>query len=124
MNNPVQISEIIERWKARQAEWSRLHVQVDGAALACEIVNDLQQIAESDGTDELTLSAASGLSGYTVDHLSRMLRDGTIANAGKKGAPRIKRADLPARPKRGLAKVNGTTYNALTDARLSLGAQR
>ena len=124
MKNPTHISEIIERWHARQTEWSRLHVQVDGAALAGEIVADLEKIAESDGSDALTLNAASELSGYSTDHLSRMLREGTIPNAGRKGVPRIRRADLPNRPKSVLASRHGQPYDAATDARLSLGVRR
>jgi hypothetical protein len=123
MNRPEHISEVIQRWTDRQTEWSRLHVQVDGAALAGEIVADLEKIAESDRGDELTLTAASALSGYSTDHLSRLIRDGSIPNAGRRGSPRIRRADLPIRPKGSLAKLNGIAYNAVTDAR-SLGVRR
>lgn len=120
MNAPIR--EIIQRWTERQAEWSRLHVQVDGAALAGEIVADLEKIAASNGDDELTLTAAANLSGYSTDHLSRLIREGSIPNAGRKGSPRIRRSDLPIRPK-GIAKMNGIAYNPVTDAR-SLGIRR
>jgi hypothetical protein len=117
------ITALIERWQGRQQEWSRLHAQVDGAALAGEVVADLQKIAESNGAEELTLTAASTLSGYSTDHLSRLLRDGAIPNAGRKGSPRIRRADLPIRPKPRVAIMNGTAYDPVTDAR-SLGIRR
>jgi len=123
MTRPEHVSEVLQRWQERQAEWSRLHVQVDGAALAGEIVADLEKIAEGDGGDELTLTTASTLSGYSVDHLSRLLRDGTIPNAGRKGSPRIRRADLPIRPKGGIATARNIGYDAVTDAR-SLGIRR
>jgi hypothetical protein len=122
MNRHEHITEIIARWSAREAEWSRLGASVNGSALAAEVIADLEKIAASDGGDELTLTAASTLSGYSTDHLSRLIREGSIPNAGKKGSPRIRRADLPIRPK-GIAKVNGIAYNALTDAR-SLGIRR
>ncbi len=124
MSQPVHIGEVIARWQQRRDEWSRLHVQVDGAALAGEIVADLEKIAETDSSDELTLTAAANLSGYTTDHLSRMIREGTIHNAGRKGSPRIRRSDLPIRPRDSLAKTNGQRYDAVTDARLSLGVRR
>jgi hypothetical protein len=120
---PESIGSAIERWRAREAEWSRLRVQVDGAALAGEIVTDLERIAESDAADELTLTAASTLSGYSTDHLSRLIRDGSLPNAGRKGAPRIRRADLPMRPKRCIATARNKGYNPVTDAR-SLGVRR
>ena len=64
----------------------------------------------------LTLREAADLSGYTVDHLARLIRKGSIANAGRRHSPRIRVADLPYRPKR----FDGSTkrsYDVSTDAR-------
>jgi hypothetical protein len=49
--------------------------------------------AEQDAV--LTLAQASAESGYRVDSLRHKLADGTLPNAGRKGSPRIRRADLP-----------------------------
>jgi hypothetical protein len=46
----------------------------------------------------LTLEQASALSGYSRDPLSRMTREGKLVNRGRKGAPRIRRGDLPTKP--------------------------
>ena len=47
--------------------------------------------------DETTFSLveASRESGYSADHLGRLVRDGKIPNAGRPGAPRIALKDLP-----------------------------
>jgi hypothetical protein len=117
------LSLVIERWRSREDEWSRFRVQVDGAALAGEIVADLQRIIENDGGEGLTLRAASALSGYSTDHLSRLIREGVLPNAGRKGAPRICRADLPIKPKRVIATARNNGYDPNTDAR-SIGIRR
>jgi hypothetical protein len=123
MNRPEHITEIIQRWTDRQAEWSKLGANVNGAALAAEVVADLEKIAASNGDAELTLTDASTLSGYSTDHLSRLIREGKLENRGRKGAPRIRRADLPLRPKGGIATARNNGYNPDTDAR-SLGVRR
>lgn len=48
--------------------------------------------------ETLTLSEAAERSGYSADHLSRLIRHGKLPNAGRKGAPRIRRADVPTKP--------------------------
>ena len=43
----------------------------------------------------LTLADAARESGYSTDHLGRLVRDGKIPNAGRPGAPEIARRHLP-----------------------------
>ena len=43
----------------------------------------------------LTLTDAASESGYSTDHLGRLVREGKIPNAGRPGAPRIARRHLP-----------------------------
>jgi hypothetical protein len=117
MNPPEHLGKVIQRWEERRQEWSRLRVQVDGAALAKEVVADLEHIAEADNSEELTLSAAAALSGYSRDHLARLIREGAIRNAGKRGKPRIYRIDLPIRPASRVAALDGGRYDPITDAR-------
>lgn len=111
------ISKIRQRWEARLEEWERLHVHVYGEAVVLEILADLRRISEIGGAEELTLSDAAQLSGYSTDHLSRLIRAGKLPNRGKKGAPRICRDELPMRPKTNLTNVRNREYDPITDAR-------
>lgn len=50
----------------------------------------------------LTLEEAAVESGYTKEHLGRLVREGTIPNAGTKGSPLILRRHLPRKPGHGI----------------------
>ena len=45
--------------------------------------------------EALTLKEAAAESGYTPDHLGRLIREGRLPKIGAPGSPRIRRADLP-----------------------------
>jgi len=71
---------------------------------AAEAFRRAAQELEASLRDELgellTLDQAVSESGYSLDHLRHLVADGTIPNAGRKGAPRIRRADLPRRARK------------------------
>jgi hypothetical protein len=62
---------------------------------------ELDAALEAHGDDTLSLKEASRASGYTADHLGLLVKRGTIPNAGRIGAPRIRRADLPIKEAEG-----------------------
>ena len=67
--------------------------------------------------EELSLTKSASVSGYSKRRLSELLADGTIPNAGRKGAPRIRRGDLPKR----VGSRSADSFDALTEAKLILG---
>lgn len=111
-------AQIRERWEVRRREWERLHVQVDGAALAAEVISDLERLDSATGEEALTLTQAAQRSGYTTDHLSRLIRQGKLTNVGRKGSPRVLARELPKRPESKLADRSPAPYDGATDARL------
>lgn len=115
----ASIRELVDRWEAKKAEWARLRAQVDGAALADEVLHDLASLEEAEPV--LSLAEAAKRTGYSPDHLSRLVRDGALANYGRKGAPRVKLSECPAKP--ALRKSYAPAYNATADAR-ALGTRR
>jgi hypothetical protein len=108
------LSEIQARWEARQVEHSRLGTLVPFAALCAEVLDDLRELSID---DTITLKEASLLGGYSVDHLQRLVRQGTITNVGRKHAPRIRRQDVPTKPGRSVAALPSTSPRDQLSAR-------
>lgn len=93
--NPPALRSLRERWLARRDELHRLDALVNGARLCEELLADLDAASASAEAVLLSLRAASAESGYSADHLGRLVRAGKIANAGRPNAPKIRRTDLP-----------------------------
>jgi hypothetical protein len=96
---------------------------VDGAGICDEVIADIDRILEELSAESLTLAEAARRSGYTADHIARLVRNGTLTNAGRKHAPRVLSGELPHRPRRVLATPLTGIYDSSSDAR-SLRSRR
>ena len=104
--------------RAAAASYAEVDAHVSGAKLLAKLIADLEQISSALSDQPVTLAEASRLSGYSPDHLARLVRQGRIRNVGRKGAPRVLVGDLPRRPPRSsLAPPVVGSYDAQTDAR-------
>jgi len=116
--------ELLHRWQARRDEYGRVNAMVNGAKVLDEFIADLTKVLSAEANTVLTLETAALRSGYSKEHLARLIREGTLPNAGRRGAPRIYARDLPhraAHPALGSRSRQG--YNPMTDAR-ALGLVR
>ena len=93
----LNLTSLRVRWEARRDDLRRLHAQVDGAVLIDELLGEVSSLCASQSLEPVTLAEASRIGGYSVDHLQRLVRRGTIENMGRKGSPRIRRSDVPVR---------------------------
>ena len=94
---PPTVDQLPAGWRARANELRAFGAE--GAALAFEHTAAELDAALRLAADELlTLEAAAQASGYTAEHLGRLVREGKIANAGRPNAPRLRRGDLPLKP--------------------------
>jgi hypothetical protein len=115
--------DLVDRWTNRRDELQKLHAAVDGAAICEEVLADLDALQRLAGETMLKLSDAAAVSGYSRDHLARLLREGKLPNTGRKGAPRIRITDLPRRPSTPLAGSRPTQYDPDADARALRGVR-
>jgi hypothetical protein len=70
-----------------------------GATTQAEAVErcalELEDALAAEDGELLTLQRAAQISGYSADHLSRLIRQGALRNLGRPRAPRVRRGDLP-----------------------------
>lgn len=91
--------DLAESWRD-EADQLRERYAADHLAQLCEAhARELEQLANARLDEELTITQAADISGYSKSHLRQLIRDGEIPNAGRKGRPRIRRGDLPMKRK-------------------------
>ena len=96
------------RWRSRAKDF-RDHAQ-EPLARAYEIcATELEEWLREQDERPVDLQEAATLSGYSGDHLGRLVREGKIPNAGRQGAPRIALRDVPIKPR---ASVPGVAEDA------------
>jgi hypothetical protein len=86
------------RWTAKRDVFAEAGALVDGARLLDHVLADVEAVFASEEAETLTVAEAARESGYTRDHVARLIRSGTIPNAGRPRAPRVRRGDLPRKP--------------------------
>ena len=98
---PMRAADFEQKWSAQLERFRQLDAHVSAASLCEEGLTDFRamQIAETD--ELLTLRKAATESGYSVDHLSRLVRSGRLADRrtpGSHGRIVVRRSDLPHKP--------------------------
>lgn len=117
-------NDLLVKWRAEATTMDRRGSMVLGGPLCREFLADLEAVAQVATDELLTVAQAAAESGYSHEHVARMVREGTIPNAGRRRAPRIRRTDLPRKPGRALAAPSAASYDPATDARDLLSRQR
>jgi len=87
--------ELVRRWTDRREDLERLLATVSANRIIDEFLADVSAVFATEEDTLLTLREAARESGYSPDHLGRLVRDGAIPNAGRPRSPRIRRKDLP-----------------------------
>ncbi len=81
-------------------------------------VQQVESALRSSANAQPTLREAALQSGYSADHLARLIRKGKLPNAGRRGSPRIRAGDLPTRlHPSDIARRSPRPYDPRTDAR-------
>ena len=90
----ASVRSLPDAWRRRAGKLRRYGAETSAIALeAC--AEELETVLRERDETTLSLTDAARESGYSADHLGRLVRDGKIPNAGRPGAPRIARRHLP-----------------------------
>ena len=100
-----RLRDLAVRWKTEADTLERRYADERAARLFRLHAVELEEAIREEEAEALTLQEASAESGFSADHLGRLLRDGKLPNAGRPHAPRIRRDRLPV--KAGCAVANG-----------------
>lgn len=91
--------ELVAHWRTEAISlraWGAI-----GEATTLERAAVQLEAAQRETDNELlTLTQAAAVSGFSADHLGREVRAGRIPNAGRPSAPKIRRRDLPLKPRK------------------------
>lgn len=93
--------QLIAEWRQRADRYEADGVE-SHARLLRSNADELERARDAALGEPLTVAAAAVLSGYSTQHLKKLLHDGAIPNVGKPGAPRIRRGDVPRRAGHGV----------------------
>jgi multidrug efflux pump subunit AcrA (membrane-fusion protein) len=107
-------------WRER-AEILRKHGAEQAAKTVETLADELEASLRAADNVPLTLAQAAAESGYSEDHLARQIRERKIPNAGQRGAPRIRVADLPRKSR--VAAITARAYDPTADARSLLAGR-
>lgn len=115
---------LIQQWRGK-ADLIRAY-SPDLARVLEAVADELEQFDRDHQSEPLSLKQAADESGYSSDHLSRLVSEGRIENAGKVGSPRIRRGDLPRKPPNRFVYPSGDPDLAgeVLEARISRYAQQ
>jgi len=97
MVESTELRNLAEKWRTEAKRFRQF--EAHGQAAACEqLANELEAALAAWDVSPLTVTEASEHSGYSEDHLRRLVRRGQVPNAGRRNSPRILRKDLPRKP--------------------------
>jgi len=88
----------LRRWvEQKREELVLLDARVNAVPLLDYVLAQLDEIEAPQPAPEqlLTLTAAAQISGFSPDHLGRLVRRGKIPNHGAKHAPRLRLSQVP-----------------------------
>lgn len=97
MSGMTNVAALLDAWRNEVSELTDRYAQPALASITTNHIKELEKALRNDFDQPLTLREAAKVSGFTEDHIGRLVRQGKIANLGRTNAPRVRRGDLPTK---------------------------
>ena len=120
----MTLAELYEKWSGRRAGYAGIPAFVDAGSLIEAFLGDLKTVIDSDQERLATLADAAVFTGYSAEHLGRLVRNGSLPNHGRKRAPRVKLSECPTKIRGRVAGARSSRYDSVTDARFLVSSRR
>lgn len=88
-----QLTDLAGYWRAEASRLRQWGACAEAAILE-RVAEQLECAIRDESGDMLTLEEAARLTGYSVEHLGRLVRQGKLENVGRKHVPRVRPGDL------------------------------
>jgi len=98
--NLFRPADLIATWQQR-ADYLHQFGDPNSAPLWRTAAVELEQALAAFGGETLTPEHAAKVTGYSPDYIRKQIASGDLPNAGRKNAPRVRRADLKAKRQSG-----------------------
>lgn len=99
----MTVEELRAKWTAEAQAMDRRRGLVSGSALIAEMLADIEAVLVGREDELLSVDEAARASGYSAEHLGRLVREGRIPDRrppGTQGRLLFRRGDLPTKPGR------------------------
>lgn len=90
--------DLVVKWERKAAEFQALAANVDAAAMCQLFVADLQALAAESRDDWILIGQAPAFSGYSKQHIRRLIQSGQLPAEGEGRARRVLLRALPRKP--------------------------
>lgn len=90
-------ADLPDQWRALAEQQRRLGAEAQAHTLEY-CAAELREVLRVTSGELLSLRQAADESGYSTEHLGRLIREGKIPNSGRKSRPLVRRSDLPLKP--------------------------
>jgi hypothetical protein len=92
------LAPLVRSWRAFALELRDRAADAQAAQIVENLTRELEQFLATADAEMLTPAEAQEWSGYSTDHLRRLVDTSDLTNYGKKGSPLYRRSELPMKP--------------------------